>query len=232
MYDRLTKLIERLDWPVFTLEMRRAKRSEKSFLYVLLIAAGLSVACTLLGVYGAQSGFFYALIAMIQILRVLFALAVVMDYGAKTIAGEREMQRFENLALTSLESREIILQKAAMPVMYLFAITIVLLPADIALVFAAEQTALVGWQYMWLPIWFVAASMFNLSVAILCSCFCSKARTASTLSAIVLVGGVMLLFPVTLFLVTVPFGPLAVVVLALIILVLATQRLETLRRSC
>ncbi|MCX6344337.1 MAG: hypothetical protein NT018_04600 [Armatimonadetes bacterium] len=187
--------LERLDWPLLTLELRRSRRSAKIFGQMLWISIGFLVygllmfamfamcAPAVLKVNTNDSDLVVFLTMVIALWRSLFSFFVVPSYSARMISSEKENRSFEHLALTSLSAKDIVIQKAALPIFYSLAITVVLLPLDIVvLAFSgALQYCFVG------SLGFVCQVALYTGIGILSSCLCNNTRSASVITYLTII---------------------------------------------
>lgn len=201
VFERLYKPFENLDWPVFTLELRRGRRSDRTFLVVLIFVMVFAavgylalIESKLKHPWGSWSSQTYSIIAaaIVMLLRGIYSFLIVPSHCARAIASEKESRRFDALALTRLTSWEIIYQKLAQPVLYTIAITLLLLPLDIAL---ARFSKMAMMYLMFGPVLFLVATVEIAAVSILCSCLCSTVKSAMILTYAVILFAPVLVRP-------------------------------------
>lgn len=197
MLGPFDKYIEKLDWPVLTLELRRNHKWTRDFGLVLMLSAIISV----LGLAGLiwaycryHNRLFYSPIDTIamMILTVqgfllgIYLLFVGPPYAAKAISGEIETKRFDSLALTPLSSRQIVIQKAVLPMIYLLGIVIAMLPTTICCLIATKG---LSWWILYIILCVLLYAAYCNGLAFLCSALTRNTRNATAITYLVLLFG-------------------------------------------
>jgi len=242
----LLALADRLDWPVLTLEIRRCARSDRGLYFSPLVAVVITGLFFVGIATGHRRGFGEAILPTValflsRVLQFIFLIAVVPSSCSRAISSERESGRFDALAMTSLKSWEIVLQKIALPLLFALAIAVTFVPIDIYGIWSRD----LGWVPLIMSIVFVAGSMTVAAIGILSSTLCASSRSASAVTAVLMLLTWFVLFAVLGAVMAVVFvGPdayclpgfcvLTGLILAALDIALiggAARRLETLRNS-
>lgn len=211
MFGPFDKYIDQLDWPVLTLELRRNHKWTRDFGLVLMLSAivsALSLA-SLIWAYCLYQGHpIYNIIDTIAAMTLIvqgallsiYILFVGPPYAAKAISGEIETKRFDSLALTPMSSRQIVIQKAIVPMIYLAGIAVVMLPVTICCLYIMK--VLTSWILLVIFGIFLSAAYSN-GIAILCSALTKNTRNATAITYLILLFGPSFgLFPIQMMVMT------------------------------
>lgn len=204
----VTVLVHRLssmDCPVLKLEMRVRQRGKRPFIVMSLYVAVLMIIVAGVFYYSSQrligcsvadtAAMGRALLATLSFAQLGMISIVIPAYSAGTVSGERERGALDLLALTTLESSTIIVQKllaaifdalmlvlASIPVMAMVFILGGVSPLEVVEVYGLliVTTVLIG------------------ALGVLCSCFFRNSR-ASILASYLIVGIYLAGIPIALF---------------------------------